>query len=96
MVQKKINITIDENLLKDIDALIKGGFYDNRTEVIEEGLLLIAPLKMLKEKRKAKKWVQMAKSLKTLMTLKPPSEMSQKLEEMGKSHDIDMEKLKEK
>lgn len=55
MAQKRINITLDEDLLKDMDALITAGFYANRTDVIEEGLLLISPLKVLKDKRVAQK-----------------------------------------
>ena len=55
MPQKKIMISLPEEVLNDADALVKAGFYKNRSDLIYEGLMGIAPLKRLVDERHGKR-----------------------------------------
>lgn len=63
MGYKRVIISLEENLVKDIDALIKAGFYRNRPELITEALLKIEPLKKLAEKRRSETFLKLLKDL---------------------------------
>ena len=51
MGYKRFTVSLEENLLKDMDSLIKAGFYRNRPELITAALFKIDPIKRLSDKR---------------------------------------------
>lgn len=54
MGYKRLNVAIEENLLNDVDKLIKAGLYKNRCDIINYALRQIEPLKMLETQRTSK------------------------------------------
>ena len=51
MVQKKVMISLPEETLKDVDGLVKAGFYRTRSDLIYEAVMKIDPIKILAERR---------------------------------------------
>ena len=51
MVQKKVMISLPEETLKDIDDLVKAGFYRTRSDLIYEAVMKIDPIRILSERR---------------------------------------------
>lgn len=51
MVAKKVTISLNEELLSDMDKLIQTGAYDGRSDLIYHALMQIEPLKTIHEKR---------------------------------------------
>lgn len=51
MAIKKVMVSLDGTLVSDMDKLVKAGCYKNRSALIHDALMQIAPLKALADNR---------------------------------------------
>lgn len=57
----RISLTVNGDTLKDMDKLIQAKFYRNRTELVDQALMKIEPLKRLREERTAETMMEIIK-----------------------------------